>query len=122
MPESGDRQYIKVLSVGNYLLGFIGLILSSLLRQVEGLSQWFVIDLGFFPIQLPYEFLLSLLIGFLFVLNGLLLSQQIGKMVSYPIVIIQLFYVPLGSLLGICTLVFLHKRTIEKWYHRQLKK
>ncbi len=117
MNAEDDKKFISILAGGNYFLGAVGLVLPNFLTRSKKVSQWIEIDLGFFILPISIGLGVGALIGLMFLLNGFLLNKNRAKVVSLIIAGFQCLYVPLGTILGICTFIVLNKESVRELYN-----
>ena len=134
MNTNNDRQYLRLLSISHYvvggIIGFYPLILIGVLSFIF-LTQFFIMAVPE-PFPMPSEdlpirglldFLKALTIALLgaalaisTILSGRFLSRHKKYWFSFVIACILCLFTPLGTILGVFTIIVLSRQSVKELY------
>ncbi|NRA39099.1 MAG: hypothetical protein HRU15_13225 [Planctomycetes bacterium] len=126
-----DNEHLNLLKIFHYVLGGIGCIFSCfpLIHVAMGL---FVMSGGFqnesmqgppesfgliFVISGSVFFLLGQIISIMILLSAKYIGQRKNHSFSFVIACLSCLAMPLGTILGVFTIIVLSKESVKKLYH-----
>lgn len=130
--DNKDTEHLKLIAILHYVLGGI-VAASSLLALVHvGVGLSFILSPGTFPPSdetlFPFEFgwlflitgltvlITGLILAICLVISGRCLAKRKGYWFSFVVACVECIYTPLGTALGVFTLVVLCRDSVKALY------
>ncbi|MEL6381165.1 MAG: hypothetical protein AAFQ89_01570 [Cyanobacteria bacterium J06626_18] len=130
--NSKDTEQLKLIAILHYVLGGI-VAASSLLALVHvGIGLSFILSPGAYPPSdgtgFPFEFgwlffitgltvlITGLILAICLVISGRCLAKRKGYWFSFVVACIECIYTPLGTALGVLTLIVLCRDSVKARY------
>jgi MFS family permease len=132
-----DEEHLNLLSVFNYIFGGLGIFGSLFPLIYVGLGIFFVLGgselldtpmdpemafMGWFFIAFGFVFFVILLgAAVCGLLSGRFISKRANYMYSFILACIQCAFSPLGTILGVFTIIVLSRETVKTEYENRKK-
>ena len=132
-----DGEHLKLLSVFHYIKGVLTILTSSffifhfiffaifskLAANPEFAGEEFGSEFPFaiftiFTIMFGIFILLGVIFGILQIMSGIFLKKRKNRIFSFIVAIIELIFIPYGTILGVLTIVVLQRDSVKNLYEQ----